>query len=329
MNHGSNRSSSNGTQATSQNGQDKETEDGTTKFTVEQDNKIKSMKNAGNTWKEIATAVGSTKHGVRDRFRELTDPDNEIGEKKKNGAADSGNKTGTNGNKKDDYIVTSNSSGWTTNQDEKIKAMKAEKKTWKEIAHEVGATKTDVQSRFKELNQAGNSCSGGSFGADIQNNLNGVAAEVTNDLGIDFSGLFTDENWGNQGGSGWGKPFQEEKPEEKAAAAATNKDGKKKKSKKQSADNTSSKNEQTATQSNNHSGSHVNTDNDNYQGGSDGCRLKPDYHWTASDVDILDQLEAQHKAHKWLRLQADFYNCTGRMVPASLIEQKFRDDGVI
>ncbi len=44
--------------------------------------------------------------------------------------------------------------GWTSEQDAKIEEMKAENKSWKDIALEVGASKKDVQHRFKELTKS-------------------------------------------------------------------------------------------------------------------------------------------------------------------------------
>ena len=44
--------------------------------------------------------------------------------------------------------------GWTSEQDAKIKEMKADNKSWKDIALEVGASKKDVQNRYRELTKS-------------------------------------------------------------------------------------------------------------------------------------------------------------------------------
>jgi hypothetical protein len=56
-------------------------------------------------------------------------------------------------------------------------------------------------------------------------------------------------------------------------------------------------------------------------------RLKPDAVWTRDDCEVLEWLESKYEENKWLHMQAGFYNWTGRMVIAELIQQKFRDDG--
>lgn len=48
--------------------------------------------------------------------------------------------------------------------------------------------------------------------------------------------------------------------------------------------------------------------------------------WTQQDCDCLSLLEARQRALKWLDLQAQFYNVTGKMVSAEVIKDKFEED---
>lgn len=48
--------------------------------------------------------------------------------------------------------------------------------------------------------------------------------------------------------------------------------------------------------------------------------------WTQQDCDCLSLLEARQRALKWLGLQAQFYNVTGKMVSAEVIKDKFEED---
>ncbi|KAH7033247.1 uncharacterized protein B0I36DRAFT_321046 [Microdochium trichocladiopsis] len=48
--------------------------------------------------------------------------------------------------------------------------------------------------------------------------------------------------------------------------------------------------------------------------------------WTQEDCDCLSMLEARQRALKWLDLQAEFYNITGKMVSAGEIQEKFEAD---
>lgn len=53
--------------------------------------------------------------------------------------------------------------------------------------------------------------------------------------------------------------------------------------------------------------------------------LKPDDIWTQRDCEALQMLETRYREHKWLQLQAGFYNLTGRMVAAEIIKAKFQE----
>lgn len=55
--------------------------------------------------------------------------------------------------------------------------------------------------------------------------------------------------------------------------------------------------------------------------------LVPDATWTKNDCDILEHLQHRYHDEKWLHMQANFYNYTGRMIAAEFIERKFRADG--
>ncbi|RFU33934.1 hypothetical protein B7463_g2412, partial [Scytalidium lignicola] len=54
--------------------------------------------------------------------------------------------------------------------------------------------------------------------------------------------------------------------------------------------------------------------------------LRPNFIWSQEDCETLEMLEEQYVEQKWLQLQAKFFNWTGRMIPAELIQKKFEDD---
>jgi hypothetical protein len=272
------------------------------------------MKADSKSWNEIAIAVESTKNEVRDRFKELTKPAFE----------DDGEKKDENNDLKEggaDAIAGCGS--WTAEQDEKIKSMKADNKSWKDIAQEIGASKGDVQSRFKEINKVSEPNQATESTNGVVNDGSGdTGGGVVNDLGIDFGGLFTDDNWGNSAGSGWkgNSPTQDEA---KKADGGTGKGKKNKQKGKEQARKDKTGGE--VSQS-------VHDLDDFYneaQGHQGSGRLKVNDIWSREDVEILETLESRYAEHKWLHLQADFYNYTGRMIHAEIIEQKFRDDGTI
>lgn len=52
---------------------------------------------------------------------------------------------------------------------------------------------------------------------------------------------------------------------------------------------------------------------------------EPDAHFTKSDCEVLASIDSQYKASRWLEMQANFYNVTGRMVPLQVIRNKCED----
>ncbi|KAI2629145.1 hypothetical protein GGS26DRAFT_115285 [Hypomontagnella submonticulosa] len=54
-----------------------------------------------------------------------------------------------------------------------------------------------------------------------------------------------------------------------------------------------------------------------------GKKLTPDRYWSERDCRALSALEAKHRANKWLTIQAEFANYTGRMVDANVLKAKF------
>jgi len=61
------------------------------------------------------------------------------------------------------------------------------------------------------------------------------------------------------------------------------------------------------------------------RGAGSGGRLKADDNWSREDCEILEMLEARYREQKWLSMQASFYNLTGRMVRADIIERKLSE----
>lgn len=50
---------------------------------------------------------------------------------------------------------------------------------------------------------------------------------------------------------------------------------------------------------------------------------EPDAHFAKSDCEVLASMDSKYKASRWLEMQANFYNVTGRMVPLEVIRDKF------
>ena len=213
---------------------------------------------------------------------------------------------------------------WTALQDRMIQEMKGQNKSWKEIAAAVGGTKKEVHHRFKTLqavNQSdGMATTGGNAAAP-----KGLGLSEADTAGLDFSNLFMDDDSGVDGGvSGNDAPF----------STLTDYDGYRNEKKKSKKDEKKKKDfdiEDTGSEwyeisprrsyDASRFTSHSKLADAEYH-------LRSDASWSAHDCHLLEELEATYRNNKWLQMQADFYNWTGRMVDSSIIERKFKDDGL-
>ncbi|OWO99792.1 hypothetical protein B2J93_6847 [Marssonina coronariae] len=80
-----------------------------------------------------------------------------------------------------------------------------------------------------------------------------------------------------------------------------------------------------------HCGNHLNSSdylafNDSAGRKSYCGKLRPSSAWTADDCAKLEHLDRMHQ-YRWAHIQKGFYDWTGRMISAELIERKFKDDG--
>ncbi|OTB06188.1 hypothetical protein M426DRAFT_119583 [Hypoxylon sp. CI-4A] len=57
-----------------------------------------------------------------------------------------------------------------------------------------------------------------------------------------------------------------------------------------------------------------------------GKDLKPDDWFTERDCQALSAIEARYRANKWLHIEADFVNLTGRYINSEIIRAKFEKD---
>lgn len=213
---------------------------------------------------------------------------------------------------------------WTKQQDEKIKQMKLDNNwSWNEIGKKVGASKKEVQHRFKELQMIDHASRKSSAEYDSENTqrdglgIHDVEAVNTGDL--DFTNLFLDDDSGVDGGaSGNDAPF----------STLTGHEGYKKKTKKAEK---KEKNKQANSPRIKDVGGewHEIQRGEGFEEQHRAGHLKVDEFWTQDYCDVLEALEARHREDKWLHMQADFFNLTQQHVDASIIAQKFKDDGFI
>jgi hypothetical protein len=227
---------------------------------------------------------------------------------------------------------------WTEEEDQKIQEMKADSKSWKEIVAAVGANKSQIQRRLKELQRAkqGDSKTGvkdSAKKAHVRNEPSPVVQTEGVGLGLDFGCLFGDEDSGVDGGvSSNDAPF----------STLTGFDGyKKKKNKKADKEDKELSDPNDLGEESGgdwysiHAGGEVEDRVDDVEESNHGDEelnqfgyLVADELWSQQDCDILEDLAYMQKKNKWLQLQAEFYNWTGRMVDGKIIKEKFEADGL-
>lgn len=286
------------------------------------------MKADNKSWNEIAITIGSTKNAVRERFKELTNA------AEKTGSTEAVNDEGNNNNNANSDTYNPHFA-WCDLYDEMLLTMKNNGTNWVDIAQMFNVSINEVQSRIKTLSKGKKSNGPSDSGAGF--NSGSAGGSPANENGMDFGDLFANDNWGGGGdGGGGGSGWQGNTPNQENTNVGEGngggKDKKKSRGKGNPQANKASNNFGTNQRANNPSQSNNNNEPKfqtfhGQQGG--GGRLKPDNIWSQDDLEILEILEARYVEHKWLRIQADFYNYTGRMIVADVIEQKFRADGLI
>lgn len=217
-------------------------------------------------------------------------------------------------------------SSWNSDQDSQLREMKAPgaHKSWKDIAAELGVSEKVCREHWKELQKAGKEKPGS----------NGALHAESGDTGSgrgDADGSGWDNTWDNgEGADGGDMAFGDLFVDSPAQE-----------SEKQNDNNCNGGNKQRGKKQ----GKDSNGGGGNQNQGSDGgwsyesnqSSQLPEQHrghlqsndvWSKDDCEVLEMLEARYREHKWFHIQAGFFNWTGRMITAELIESKFRDDGI-
>jgi hypothetical protein len=187
--------------------------------------------------------------------------------------------------------------------------------TWRQISQRLSVPKSAVQTRYKELQKKA---------TETPDNGDGNKADQANDGWAD-SGRWGDNVGPANGGStgdnnnGWGSPEQHaaKDNQDKNNTTSNDNNGWGNSSSRQAPENVPTN----APYGGWHSSTHHRTQS-RAQDYPQRLRLQPDEHWSASDCEILEMLEARNREQKWMTIQACFYNFTGRMVDAGLIERK-------
>jgi hypothetical protein len=291
---------------------------------------------------------------------------------------------------------------WTSEQDEEIKSMKANGKSWKEIVEKVGVSNQKaIKLRLKELTSSssksnlsskdeskkgdgkkatveetwepsewitlGENSSTGAWDSTGVNNIRGDYDGNWKKVDLpDFENMFITDSTVASGSksddSDKGKKMQKgdqgngQQCNLIAGSGENGSSGGGNQDNTQGTSNSSSNNWSVQNQNqkqcrdrdeqayipntwNNHSCSPNNsnsnwnpTGSNNFGGYYDTSsheHLKPNAAWSQADCEVLEMLEARYTQHKWYHMQAEFYNWTGRMISAEVIQAKFDEDGAL
>nr|OQO21982.1 hypothetical protein B0A51_12362 [Rachicladosporium sp. CCFEE 5018] len=177
---------------------------------------------------------------------------------------------------------------WTADEDAKIKAMKADKKSWNEIAIEISRAKWQVQARFKEINVDG-------AAGDDKGNANGNE-EKKSKGGHQADGNKKGNNNANDGGGEKGK--------------------------KDKADNDNATKQDKKPNNQKSQPSKLATEDARFTM-ADWQTLQEDDLFSFSELQCLSEIIAKDPEMSWPRIAARFFDITGRRVHADDVREKF------
>ncbi|ATZ47902.1 hypothetical protein BCIN_03g01800 [Botrytis cinerea B05.10] len=213
--------------------------------------------------------------------------------------------------KKDEKVEPVDGNEWTKEQDSKLMAMKKENKTWKEISGELGTGKKEVVARYKLLQEQEKTEDKGEE-AQAEEKPKQVEKNKKTKCTAPADNEDTEEEIYISPDC----PYHQ--PKSKSSAASVPKQEKKKKRKSYGELDKDRDDEDEEQEERGQKNGHGNP-----QG-----HLRPDKIWSAEDCETLEYLMEKHRSTQWLQLQAGFFNYTGRMIKAELIERKFKKDGL-
>lgn len=193
--------------------------------------------------------------------------------------------------------ATSASGKWSPSEDAAILSMKEGGETWVAIGQAIGRGKKEVQKRWKELS------------TQQQEQTGSATVRVPIDTENDADNEMTDA--GGKKGKGKGKGGTKPASPTKSNALVTI--------------SSDSDNEVDSA-----SGNGADSDAEVYTrmysnlNLEDTAALEPDSDFDMQECKVLKVVDVKNKVNRWLQVQADFFNATGRMVPVDVLRRKLQ-----
>ncbi|KAI1342629.1 hypothetical protein F5Y15DRAFT_413137 [Xylariaceae sp. FL0016] len=201
---------------------------------------------------------------------------------------------------------SSSSIEWTPEQDRTIVTMKAKGKTWAEIRNKVGESKQECHMRHKEIRRLADKI--------------GLTIDELNAL------------YASKDKKAKGKGKEKAKPKKKRVVIVTpltsesSESSDSSESTESSADDSSTSSEDQRTDPEAElraSRRHYYMVELNKQY-TNQKKLKHSGLYSPSDHKILAVIEARYRANKWMEIQSEFFNATGQIIDAKIIERMFQ-----
>ncbi|OQO12251.1 hypothetical protein B0A48_02892 [Cryoendolithus antarcticus] len=246
---------------------------------------VKKNRNGSRSLVAHRGAIGSTNG---EKVTENNVKKDHFGDQKANGKGDTGNQPKAGASRESKGAFRGNDVPWTADEDAKIKAMKAEGKTWKEIATELNRAKGQVSARFREINTE-----------EGAGNTNGQAKDNAQKNGNDANKQSGDQNNDNAANKGGGKKGKKDK-----SANDNNAKQDKKQNDKKSQPSKLAAEDARFTM-------------------ADWQTLQEDDLFSFGELQCLSEIIAKDPEMSWPRIAARFFDITGRRVHADDVREKF------
>ena len=209
-----------------------------------------------------------------------------------------------------------NDAVWTPEEDEKLKAMKAENKSWKIISGEMGRAQHVLKTRFKEIGGAAENDQG-------KKEANGKGGEGQNDKEKQQGGKQGKKNKKS------GDNNQQNDKQKKDTKKPTNEkpNGSKKEDSTKKPHSKKEETPRTSTNKTSSKTSHSNrNDNSNKETRftiSDWLTLQEDDMFSFGELQCLSELIGKDLGQSWQRVVAKFFDLTGRRIHPDDVREKF------
>ncbi|KAL1586849.1 hypothetical protein WHR41_04044 [Cladosporium halotolerans] len=262
------------------------------------------LQNGSNGSKKLVAHKGSSEAGAAKQEAEVKPEEGKPGENKTGG--DNAEEKKADAPAAEKKPVADANAAWTPEEDAKLKALKGEGKTWRQIGEEMGRGKAALQARWKEIGGAGGNAGGNDQGKKNDGGAKGGSEQGKKDEGgMDGEGKKPEgkqEGQGKQGKKGKGGKGEGGKGEGGNQGVEAKK-------------------EQSVAKDESLKAADANQETRFTMG--DWLVLQEDDLFSFGELQCLSELIAKDCDQSWQRISANFFNLTGRRIHPNDVREKF------